>query len=55
MENFWDIFKQICKIPRCSGHTMEMETFIRKWAKSYGYIVKGDKAGNLICYHDEEP
>jgi dipeptidase D len=53
MENFWDIFKQICKIPHCSGQTMEMETFIRKWAKSYGYVVKGDKAGNLICYHDE--
>lgn len=53
MENFWDIFKQICKIPRCSGHTMQMESFIRKWAKSYDYVVKGDKSGNLICYHDE--
>lgn len=53
MENFWDIFKQICKIPRCSGHTTEMAAFIRKWAKSYEYVVKSDKAGNLMCYHDD--
>ncbi len=53
MEDFWNIFKQICKIPHCSGHTMEMETFIRKWAESYGYMAKNDKAGNIICYHDE--
>ena len=53
MEIFWDIFKQICKIPHCSAHAMEMETFIRKWAESYGYVAKSDKAGNIICYHDE--
>lgn len=53
METFWDIFKQICKIPRCSGHAMEMETFIREWAKSYGYVTKTDKAGNIICLHNE--
>lgn len=53
MEIFWDIFKQICNIPHCSAQTMEMETFIRKWAESYGYAVKSDKAGNVICYHDE--
>lgn len=53
MEIFWDIFKQVCKIPHCSGHTMEMGTFIRRWAESYGYAVKSDKAGNIICYHDE--
>ena len=53
MEIFWNIFKQICEIPRCSGHAMEMETFIRNWAKSYGYEVKSDAAGNIICYHDD--
>ena len=53
MEDFWDIFKQICKIPRCSGHAMEMEPFIRKWAASYGYEAKSDRFGNIICYHDE--
>lgn len=53
MENFWDIFKQICKIPHCSGQTAEMTAFIRKWAKHHGYTVKTDKASNLICYHDE--
>jgi dipeptidase D len=53
MEKFWDIFKQICKIPHCGGQAMEMETFIRNWAKSYGYTVKSDKAGNIICYHDK--
>jgi len=53
MENFWDIFKQICKIPHCSGQTTELASFIRKWAKSHGYSVKTDKASNLICYHDE--
>ncbi len=53
MENFWNIFRQICEIPRCSGHAMEMETFIRKWVKPYGYVVKSDKAGNIICYHDD--
>lgn len=53
MENFWDIFKQIWKIPHCSGQRVEMETFIRNWAKSYGYVVSSDKAGNIICYHDE--
>ena len=53
MENFWDIFKQICKIPHCSGQSTEMLSFIRKWAKEYGYVVKTDKASNIICYHDE--
>ena len=53
MEFFWNIFRQICEIPRCSGHAMEMETFIRKWAKSYGYTTTTDKAGNIICSHDE--
>lgn len=52
MENFWDIFKQICKIPHCSGHTTELASFIRKWAKNHGYTVKTDKASNLICYHE---
>ena len=53
MENFWDIFKQICKIPHCSGQTRELESFIRKWAKNHGYVVKTDKAGNIIAYHDD--
>ncbi|PHR53877.1 MAG: hypothetical protein COA44_14995 [Arcobacter sp.] len=53
METFWDIFKQICKIPRCSGKAMEMQTFIRNWAKVHGYVVTSDKAGNIICYHNE--
>ncbi len=53
METFWNIFREICKIPRCSGHTTEMESFIRKWVKPYGYVTKSDKAGNIICYHDD--
>ncbi|HIC42841.1 MAG TPA: M20/M25/M40 family metallo-hydrolase [Sulfurimonas sp.] len=53
MEVFWNIFRQICEIPRCSGHALEMETFIRNWAKTNGYVPKSDKAGNIICYHNE--
>ncbi len=53
MENFWDIFKQICKIPHCSGSSAEMLSFIQKWGKKHGYSVKTDKASNVICYHDE--
>lgn len=51
MDNFWQIFKEICTVPRCSGNAKAMETYIGVWAKKYGYKVQTDKSGNVFCTH----
>ncbi|MDF1879828.1 hypothetical protein JHD50_00675, partial [Sulfurimonas sp. MAG313] len=30
-----------------------MQTFIRNWAKANGYMPTSDKAGNIMCTHNE--
>jgi len=48
MYNIVDIFKDICKIPHCSGNTEELKDFIVSFSKSFGYSVETDDADNVM-------
>ena len=44
----WQIFDQICQIPRPSKHEQKISAWIQAWAKSLGLSVKEDAIGNLF-------
>ena len=50
MEKILEIFKEITKIPHCSGNTEKMREFLIKWIKKCGYEYKVDKAGNVLAF-----
>ncbi|MEA2018596.1 MAG: M20/M25/M40 family metallo-hydrolase [Campylobacterota bacterium] len=51
-----EIFKEITKIPRCSGTHQPFIDFIKDFANRYHYICKIDNANNILCYKkDEKP
>jgi len=50
MEKVLDIFRQISKIPHCSGDTEKLKKFIIEWTEKCGYQYKTDKAGNILAY-----
>jgi len=47
-KEFWDYFKEISKIPRCSGKEDQIRNFIQKTAISFKYDTKIDSTGNLV-------
>ena len=47
-----EYFKQITKIPRCSGNTQKLQEFLVEFAKKSGYKVKTDKYGNILATSD---
>lgn len=49
LKNTIKIFEDITKIPHCSYETNEMKKFIINFAKKYDFVVKTDKAGNILC------
>ena len=49
-----ELFKQITKIPRCSGTHEAFITFIKNYANTYNYICKVDTANNILCYKQDE-
>ena len=44
----WQLFEQICSIPRPSKHEQKISLWIQSWAKDLGLSVKEDTVGNLI-------
>ena len=44
-----EYFKQITKIPRCSGNTEQMKDFLIEFAKNQGYKTKTDMYGNILA------
>lgn len=49
-DNVLDIFAEICKIPRPSGHEEKIGEFLIDFAKNHNLGYKQDEAGNiLIC------
>jgi len=44
-----EYFKEITKIPRCSGNTEQMKEFLVNFAKNKGYKVKTDMYGNILA------
>ena len=45
-----ELFKQITKIPRCSGTHQPFISFIQEFAKTNEYICEVDTANNILCY-----
>lgn len=45
-----ELFKEITKIPRCSGTHQPFISFIQNFAKINDYICELDKANNILCY-----
>lgn len=49
MNNVLEIFKEITKIPRCSGTHEPFINFIKKFAQKYGYLCLVDNYYNILC------
>jgi dipeptidase D len=49
-----ELFKQITKIPRCSGTHQPFIEFIHEFSSSLNYICKVDSANNILCYKEDE-
>jgi len=49
MREVIEIFKQIVKIPHCSGNTKKLKEFIKNYALNEGFEVFEDDAGNLLA------
>lgn len=45
-----EIFKEITKIPRCSGTFEPFITYVKEFAKKYNYICEVDTSNNILCY-----
>jgi len=42
-------FKEITKIPRCSGNTKKMKKFLISFCKNKGYKIETDNYGNILA------
>jgi len=48
MQAILDHFRELSRIPRCSGHEEQVREFLVNWAKGHGFSAKTDTAGNLL-------
>ena len=49
MKEVIEIFKNITKIPHCSGNTGQLREFIKSYAKNQGFEIFEDRAGNILA------
>lgn len=49
-----ELFKEITKIPRCSGTHEPFIDYIKEFASKYNYVCKIDNANNILCYKENE-
>ena len=54
-QNVLDIFKEITKIPRESGHEGPMTAFLQDFAKARGLECRTDKTGNVVIVKEAAP
>ena len=47
-----ELFKQITKVPRCSGTHQPFIKYIQEFAQNTNYICKIDNANNILCYKE---
>ncbi len=47
-----EIFKEITKIPRCSGTFEPFINYIKEFATKNDYVCKVDNANNILCYRE---
>ena len=50
-----DIFKQITRIPRESGHEGPMTDFLQEWAAAHSLECKRDETGNILIIKEATP
>jgi len=49
-----ELFKEITKIPRCSGTHQPFLNYVKEFAKQNNYICKIDNANNILCFKEDE-
>lgn len=47
-----ELFKEITKIPRCSGTFEPFIQYIKEFASHHNYVCKIDNANNILCYKE---
>ena len=47
-QSLWQLFEQLCTIPRPSKHEAQASLWIQSWAQELGLTVKTDHIGNVI-------
>ena len=48
------LFKEITKIPRCSGTHKPFITYMQEFCKKYSYTCTIDEANNILCYKEDK-
>ncbi|TKJ16672.1 MAG: hypothetical protein CEE43_19510 [Promethearchaeota archaeon Loki_b32] len=46
-KEFWEYFKQILEIPRCSRNEEKLRNFVKHEAEKFGFISEVDEIGNI--------
>ena len=54
-ETVLNLFKEITRIPRESGHEEPMTAFLQKFASDHGLACRTDKAGNVVIVKEAAP
>lgn len=49
-----ELFKEITKVPRCSGTHLPFINYVKEFAKQNNYICKIDNANNILCFKENE-
>ena len=47
-QSVWQIFDEICQIPRPSGKEEKIMNYLREFALKHGFLTRTDKAGNMV-------
>ncbi|MDC0932848.1 M20/M25/M40 family metallo-hydrolase [Arcobacteraceae bacterium] len=49
-----ELFKEITKIPRCSGTHQSFINYVKEFSKKNNYVCKIDNANNILCFKENE-
>jgi len=49
-----ELFKQITKIPRCSGTHTPFIAYMQEFCRKYSYVCQIDEANNILCYKEDK-
>ena len=47
-----ELFKEISKIPRCSGTHQPFINYVKEFSQKHNYICQIDNANNILCYKE---
>jgi dipeptidase D len=49
-----ELFKEITKIPRCSGTHQPFINYVKEFSRKNNYVCKIDNANNILCFKENE-